>query len=276
MNATGHQMITVAAGGLRLRCRVEGPAHGEAVVLAHGLLSDHTMWDWVAGPLSRTHRVVRFDLRGHGASDAAPAPYAMNNLVDDVVTLLDTLQIARAHFVGISLGGMIGQALASRHGDRLLSLTIANATATQTAAAMWQGRIDLARREGVPALAPATLERWFSPTFRARRPDVIARLQRTIEATSMEGFVGCAGVVRDLNQAALLPMINTPTLVITGEDDRAIAPAQSNLIAARIGDAVLTLIPQSGHLCAVDQPGVFLRALQAFLRQHPAAHSRSH
>jgi 3-oxoadipate enol-lactonase len=243
----------------------EGRAGAPAVLLAHGLLSDHRMWDRVVELVSRDFSVLRYDLRGHGRSNAPPAPYTMAQLADDVPVLLDALGLDRVHFVGTSLGGMIGQQLGARHAQRLLSLTLANTGAAQAARQAWEERITVVRRNGVAALADATLDRWFPAAFQRAMPGEIARMRSILLDTSNEGYIGCASAVRDLAQLDLLPLIQVPTLVIAGTLDEAIPHAATAKLAELVRGAKLVSLP-TGHQAAVEHPEAFAEAWLAFAR----------
>lgn len=241
----------------------EGRSGAPTVLLVHGLLSDHRMWDRVTELVSRDHAVLRCDLRGHGRSSAPPAPYTMAQLADDVPALLDGLGIDRVHFVGTSLGGMIGQQVGARFGQRLLSLTLANTGAAQTARQAWEDRIAVVRRSGVAALADATIDRWFPAAFQRAMPGEIARMRSILLDTSDEGYIGCASAVRDLAQLDLLPLIQVPTLVVAGTLDEAIPHAATARIAQLVPGARLVSLP-TGHQAAVEQPEAFAQAWREF------------
>jgi 3-oxoadipate enol-lactonase len=245
--------------------RVEGMRDAPVVMLAHGVLTDHRMWDVLAEAIGRHYAVLRYDLRGHGASTAPPGPYTMDALADDAVALLDALDLPRVHFIGSSLGGMIGQNLGARHGERFVSLTLANTTATQGAPALWQERIEKARREGVGALAEPTLQRWFTPEFLQTAPAEVQRMRELLLGTSVEGFAGCADAISRLAQRDLLARIDCPTLVIAGAQDQATPPELARDLHAGIHGARFALIQQAGHQSAVEQPAAFLDAWRTFV-----------
>jgi 3-oxoadipate enol-lactonase len=249
--------------------RLEGRTGAPAVLLVHGILTDHRAWDAVVERLAPKYAVLRYDLRGHGGSSAPPAPYTMAQLADDVPALLDALGLQRVHFIGSSLGGMIGQQVGARHGARLLSLTLANTGAAQAAPAAWQERIDLARERGVAALADATLQRWFSEGWRQAHPQATTRMRELLLGTSVEGYAGCAAAVRDLAQLELLPKIAVPTLVIAGTEDQALPPAATAKIAQLVPGARLVSL-STGHQAAVEQPDAFCDAWSTFARRTPA------
>lgn len=243
-------------GGMDIAYRLDGPADAPVVLLVHGLLADHRVWDAVAARLSTTYRVLRHDLRGHGGSGISPGPCTMQALGQDTVGLMDALGIARVHLVGTSLGGMLAQQVAARHGDRLLSLTLANTAAAQLAAAAWQARIDLVKREGVAAIADGTLQRWFTATFAARAGAEVARMRAIMCETSTAGYVVGAEAIRDLAQLDLLARIRVPTLVVAGSQDQATPPAQSVQLCEGIAGARLVSL-DAGHQCAFELPDEF-------------------
>ena len=253
----------VRAGQQDIACRVEGPAGAPALVLVHGILTDHRAWDGVAQRLAARFRVVRYDLRGHGGSSAPPPPYTMVELADDLPPLLDALGLQRVHLAGSSLGGMIAQQVAVRHGARLLSLTLANTAAAQAAPAAWEERIVTARSFGVAALADSTLQRWFTPAFQQEHGDEMARMRRILCETSLDGFVGCAQAVRDLAQLELLPRIAVRTLVLAGSDDKAAPPEQARQIRDAVPGARMVMLA-AAHQAAVEQPQAFCDAWLAF------------
>jgi len=250
--------------GQEVAYRREGRQGATPVLLVHGLLSDHRMWDPVVERLMGEYEVLRFDLRGHGRSSAPPAPYTMEQLADDVPVLLDALGMERVHFIGTSLGGMIGQQVAVRHPRRLLSLTLANTGAVQGAASAWDERIALAREQGVAALAEPTLQRWFAADVREAAPDRVERMKRMLLEVSREGYVGCATAVRNLAQLDLLPRIAVPTLVVAGTRDEAIPHAAGEKIAQAVPGARLVSLP-TGHQDAVEQPEAFVAAWRTFV-----------
>lgn len=251
-------------GDLDVAYRLEGAEGRPVVLLVHGILTDHRMWDAVVERLGGAFGILRYDLRGHGRSSAPPPPYTMEQLADDAAGLLDALQLQQVHLIGTSLGGMIGQQVGVRHPARLLSLTLANTAAQQAAPAAWDERIALARRSGVGALADPTLQRWFPASFLDTAPAEAKRLRAILCETTVDGYVGCAQAVRDLHQAHLLPKITAPTLVVAGDRDTAIAPADTARVAAGIPGSRLVHI-DAGHQAALEKPDVFCADWRQFL-----------
>ncbi|MBN8490756.1 MAG: alpha/beta fold hydrolase [Burkholderiales bacterium] len=257
----------IRAGDIDLACRVEGPDDAPVVLLVHGVLTSHRIWDGVAARLAGAWRLVRYDLRGHGNSGATSSPYTMVQLALDALSVLDALGIGRAHVVGTSLGGMIGQVLGAAHGDRLVSLTLANTTVLQPAPKAWEERAAVAREKGVAALVDATLQRWFTPTCLREQPALIEAVRREALRTSVDGFVGCAAALRDLDHRSLLPRIRMPTLVLAGEHDTSTPPADARELERAIPDARIATLPAS-HQAAAEVPEAFAAAWTRFQRQH--------
>ena len=251
--------------GARVAYRFDGPADAPVVMLGNSLAASMAMWQPQLAAL-RAFRVLRFDARGHGASEATPAPYTIAQLAADAIGLLDALGLARVHFVGLSMGGMIGQVLGARHADRLVSLALCDTASDMRAMrAAWDERIATARRDGMVAIAGPTLQRWFTPAFFERAPQAVQAVREMIERTPVEGYAGCASAVRDLEQSALLSAISVRTTVIAGELDPACTPDQARALTSRIPGATLRLLPDCAHLPNIEQPAAFDAVLLAHL-----------
>ena len=210
------------------------------VVLSHSLGSSMVMWEPQLATLAPNFRVLRYDMRGHGESEVAAGAYSLEMLADDVVGLLDALEIEKAHFVGLSIGGMIGQGLGLNHAQRLLSLTLCDTAPVlpEEAKPLFQERMDLARSQGMASLVEGTLARWFTPPFLAQNPPMVSRIRKQIEATPVDGFIGCSHAILNLNYMDRLAAIELDTLIIVGEDDPGtpVAAASSSLtVAIRTG-----------------------------------------
>ncbi|MGE4336098.1 MAG: alpha/beta fold hydrolase [Pigmentiphaga sp.] len=244
---------------------LEGPESAPVIMLAHGLLANLDMWHAVASRLSKDWRVLRYDLRGHGRTMATPPPYSLAILADDCLKLLDYLRLPRVHFIGSSLGGMIGQYLGAHAGERFLSLTLANTTAKQSAAAVWQQRIDTALGPaGVAPLVEPTLQRWFTAEFLGRCSAVGDAMRKISGATPPLGFAGCAAAVRDLDQLRILSHIRVPTLVIAGAHDMATPLAEAVQLQTHIPNARLVTLA-AAHQSAVELPDSFTDHWRGFI-----------
>ena len=252
--------------GITVRYDVQGA--GPWVTLSHSLSTDLTLWDGLAEALAADFTVLRYDTRGHGASSAPDGPYTFAQLTADLAGLLDALRIERTHFVGLSMGGMIGQHFALAHPARLQRLVIASSTSRvpAEAGAVWDERIALARSDGCAALVDGTLGRWFTPGYRAAHPEVMARIGALIAATPAAGYIGCAGAIRSLDITARLGAVAAPTLVIAGADDPGTPPAASEAIAAAIPGAQLEVIASASHISCIEQARRFNSLVIDFLK----------
>ena len=262
---------TVTVGDVQLAYRFDGPANAPVVMLANSILSDMSVWNANIAALSERYRVLRYDMRGNGQSGVTSAPYTVEALADDAVGLLDALGVERVHFIGLSLGGMVGQQLAARHPQRLLSLSLCDTASEQHDRAAWESRIATVRERGVQPLVDGTVQRWFTPAFVESSPQVIKRISAMIMATSVEGYVGCASAVRDVSQTELLAAIRTPTLVVVGRDDMSTTEVQSRQMHARIAGSEFVVIDQAAHLPNIEQAATFNRTLVDFVDRAEAA-----
>jgi 3-oxoadipate enol-lactonase len=246
---------------------IDSGGDGEAVLLAHAIGCDHRMWEDLAARLAKGYRVIAFDARGHGRSPLGHRPYTLEILADDARAVLDKLGIARAHWVGLSMGGMVGQAFALRHPARLLKLVIANSTASFGAEGppMWQARARLVQQGGLAAIREMVAARYFSDGFRASKPERVAAVMERFMETSPEGYLGCCDAIATLDLADDLIRIKAKTLVIAGEDDAGTPPAMSAAIAARIPGARMAVIAGAAHLSAAEKPEEFAELVEQFL-----------
>jgi 3-oxoadipate enol-lactonase len=257
--------MKIKANGIEIHYEFSG--NGPWVTLAHSLATDRTVWDELTKVLSKHFSVLRYDARGHGRSSAPEGDYAFPQLVDDLVGLLDALQIERTHFVGLSMGGMLGQHFALAAPERLDRLAIVSSTSyvPPEARALWDERIAVARREGMQAHVESTLARWFTAPYRAAHPEVMARIGALIATTPVAGFAGWGAAICTLDLTERLGAIKAPTLVVVGAEDTGTPPAASQAIAAAIPGARLEIIPQASHQLEIEQAETFTRLLLDFL-----------
>lgn len=268
----GREGATVSSPALHYTVRParlgQGKAPRHTVVLSHALGCDLSMWDELANELAADCRVICYDHRGHGASDAPPGPYSMTELADDAARLLRELDSGPVVWIGLSMGGMIGQELALRHPALVAALVIANSTSAYPpdAQAMWRQRIDTVTAHGVEAIADAVMGRYFSEAFRAAKPAVVASFRRRVAATRAPGYAACCAAVAGVDTTGRLAQVAVPALIIAGELDAGTPPAMSELMASRLPHARLELIPDASHLSAIEQPQRFAALVQDFLR----------
>jgi 3-oxoadipate enol-lactonase len=260
--------MMIEANGVRMNCELSGKKGAPVAVLSHSLGSSLVMWNLQMKALGPHFQVLRYDIRGHGKSEAPPGAYTLELLAKDVVALLDALGIDQVHWVGLSMGGMIGQSVALNDPKRLKSLALCDTAAVIPAEAqpIWEERIDAVRAKGVESQVEATIERWFTPSFLRQNPPILGVIRKQFLATSKEGYLGCIEAIRRLNYLDRLSEIKIPTLIIVGEDDPGTPVTASEAMHKRIANSKLVIIPSARHLSNVEQPEVFNTNLLTFLK----------
>lgn len=237
-----------------------GPDQAPVVVLSNSLGTDLTMWDEQVATLTEHFRVLRYDQRGHGRTPTTPGPYELDQLGSDVVELLDHLKIERAHFAGVSLGGMTGMWLAEHAPDRVDRLALICTSAELGPPENWRDRAALVREQGTAALVDGSLTRWFTPAL-AGRDDIAAKFGGMIAASDDDGYASCAEAIASMHLLPKLADIAAPTLVIAGRDDPATPPAHAERIAETISGARLEVLDNAAHLANVEQAATVNRLL---------------
>lgn len=257
--------MKIKANGIEINYEVCGS--GPWVTLSHSLGCDLSMWEPQMAMLSNRCTVLRYDSRGHGRSGAPSGAYTLEQMADDVVGLLDALGVARSHFVGLSMGGMIGQHLALKAPERIDRLVLADTTSRYPAEAMavWQERIRIVSEQGMEPLVEATLARWFTAPYRAAHPEVMAHIGALLRATPASGYIGCCHAIPKIDLTERLKGLTLPTLVIVGDQDGGTPPAMACEIAEAIPGARLETIPNAAHLSNIEQAEAFNRLLLDFL-----------
>ena len=263
-------MPKIQANGIQLYYELAGPARAPVVMLSNSLGTRLEMWDPQLPALAERYRVLRYDSRGHGRSDAPPGPYTIDMLAEDALGLLDALDIERAHFCGLSKGGMVGQVLGARHGARLITLALCSTAAHMPARELWDERIRIATGQGMAALADAVVERWFTEAFRREPSIAVDRVRQMIIETPPHGYAACCAAIRDMDLRELIAAIRLPTLVIVGEKDPATPPERAEEIQDRIPGAQLEVIPDAAHLVNIEQDVAFDAVLASLLDHHRA------
>ncbi len=257
--------MKIKTNGIDLNYVVEG--EGPWVVMSHSLACNLAMWDEQAAALKRNFRVLRFDTRGHGASDAPKGAYSLDMLADDLLGLLDGLGIARTHFVGLSMGGMIGMTFALKHPGRFDSLVLCDTSSRvpPEAAPMWESRIKTATEQGMEPLVGPTLQRWFTEPFYKSSKAMMARVGQMIRSTPVPGYIGCCHAISRHNLTERLGAIKCPVQVIVGDQDVGTPVAVAQVIHDAIPGSELVIIPSASHLSNLEQPQAFNNALTDFL-----------
>lgn len=261
--------MKIKANGIDIHYEISGS--GPVVMFAHSLGSDLTIWEAQKSALAGRQTVLTYDLRGHGqtgyVNEATPGAYSFELLAQDALALLDALHIDQASFVGISLGGMIGQAVALAAPQRIDRLVLADTTCAYPpeAQAAWPERIRQIEASGLGPLVAPTLERWFTAPYRAAHPEVATRIGAIIRATPVAGYVGCCHAIAQLDFTARLAALDLPTLVVVGDSDPGIPLPLAQALAAAIPGARLEVIPGAAHLSNMEQADAFNRLLLDFL-----------
>ncbi len=262
---TQPQAATVSVNGAEIAYRFDGPAGGRVVLMSNSLMSSYDMWDWTLPALADRYRVLRYDTRGHGRSSTTTGPYSIASLADDAAALMDALGIASAHFVGLSMGGMIGQQLGARYPGKVLSLSLCDTASEMPPRAMWEERLAIARAQGTAALAESTIKRWFTEPFIRRAPADIEKVRRMILGTGAEGYMACACAVRDMAQTTMCLKIAAPTLVLTGRQDPACTVDQATVLHRVIAGSEFVILEDAAHLSNIEQPQAFNDAVRRFI-----------
>ncbi|MFO8089927.1 MAG: 3-oxoadipate enol-lactonase [Desulfatiglandaceae bacterium] len=259
-------MSKATVNGVKINYRLEGTYNGEAVMLSHSLASNLEMWDpQVPALVEKGFRVLRYDIRGHGGSDIPPGPYTMEMLADDATALLDSLEIEKVHFCGLSMGGMIGQLLGARSPGRLISLILSSTSAYMPPPHLWNERIEAVRKGGMESVADATIDRWFTGKGRKQIPERVKAIKDLILATPPEGFCACCEAIRDMDLRDVIPDITVPTMVIVGSLDPGTPVSAAEYICSRIESSRLKVISDAAHFVNVEHPEAFNEELVGFL-----------
>lgn len=259
-------MPLLEQAGLRLNYVVEGREDAPWLVLSNSLGTTLEMWAPQMPGLLGHFRVLRYDTRGHGGSSVPPGPYSIDQLGGDVVALMDALGIERAHFCGLSMGGMTGLWMGIHQPRRLGRLVLCNTAALIGPASTWNARIEKVRNEGMEAIVPAVIERWFTRPYVERAPTEVDQVRAMLLATDREGYVANCAAVRDMDQRAAAASVAVPTLVITGTHDQATPAKDGKWLAEQIpGARYLEL--DAAHLSNWEQAEQFTRGLISFLQE---------
>ena len=255
----------VNVNGVDIAYRFDGPQDGPVLLVANSLMANGSMWDGNIAALAERYRVLRYDKRGHGGSGLSAGPYTIAQLADDAVGLLDALGIQKVHFMGLSIGGMIGQQLGARYPERILSLSLCNTASEMPPRSLWEERFEIARTQGIAGLVDGTIKRWFTAPFIERAPQEIEKVRQMILGTNVEGYIGCGSAVRDMAQSTMLLKIKAPTLVLSGRHDPACTVEQGTVLNRLIDGSRMVIIEDAAHLSNIEQPVQFNQAVREFM-----------
>lgn len=250
--------------GCRIAWRMDGEAGAPMLTLSNSLGTTMEMWAPQMPTLAKTHRVLRYDTRGHGRSAAPIGAYGLDRLSRDVVDLLDELRVESTAFCGLSLGGMTGQWLGVHAPERLTGLVLANTASVMGPPSSWQQRIATVTGHGMASIADAVIERWFTPEFRVAEAGIVAMVRGWLLATDPAGYAGCCAAIRDMDLSPVVRLIDVPTLVVAGERDPATPASQGQAIATAISGAQYASL-DAAHLSNLERPEEFSRLIADFL-----------
>src|SRR5262245_36132842 len=261
--------MRIRANGIAINCQVDGPDGAPWLVLSNSLATNLTMWEEQARELGGAFRVLRYDQRGHGETDAPGGRYAFDLLIADALALMDALGIGKAHFAGLSMGGATALGLAQQHANRLEKVIVCDSPcqSTPVSAQQWEERIAVALKEGMEALVEPTMARWFPPEVLQSKAAYLDEVRGMIRTTPVNGFVGCAAALADHDYASKAASVTRPVLFLAGEKDGVTPAAMRKLNAALSGSKYVEL-PGAGHISNLDQPEAFNRAIGDFLGPH--------
>lgn len=249
----------------QLNHRLDGPEDAPVVVLSCSLGTDLATWEPQVGPLSERFRILRYDLRGHGRSPVPTGPYAMSDLGEDVLALMDELELERASLCGLSIGGMASMWAAAHAPERIERLILCCTSAQLGPPETWHERAATVRAGGVQEVVDAVLERWFTPEFGRERPETVQRVRDVLCATPREGYAGCCEAIASMDLRPDLPGIRAPTLVIAGEEDPSTPPEHGRAIADAIPSAEFTVLAGARHLAPVERAEEVTELISGFL-----------
>jgi 3-oxoadipate enol-lactonase len=249
---------------IRLNAVISGPADGPPVIFAHALGTDLTIWDNLMPHLPPTLRILRLDLRGHGASDTPAAPYSMGSLITDAARMMDHFAMKDAVIIGLSIGGLIAQGLAIKRMDLVRAMVLSNTAARIGTPALWHDRIAQVRAHGMAQIAEATLQRWFGPKVKDRPDHDHWHARLTVQ--DPEGWCGCAHAIAHTDFYETTATLRLPTLLIAGDRDGSTPPDLIRETAGLIPGSQFHLIRGAGHLPFIEKPTEYARALTTFLQ----------
>jgi len=259
-------MPMIDAEGCLLNVTVEGRDGGPTLILSNSLGCALNMWQPQMAALTQFFRVIRYDNRGHGKSGVPAGPYSVERLGRDALAILDDLNIEKAHWCGLSMGGIVGQWLGANAPARFGKMILANTSSYFPDPTGWRARIKSVKENGMAALAETVIQAWLTSDFREHEPQIAANLKAMLAASPAQGYIACCEALSTLDQRDLLPDIKSPTLVIAGRHDPSTPVAAGEFIRSQIPGASLTIL-DAAHISNIEQPHAFTDAVIGFLTQ---------
>lgn len=262
-------MPHVLRDGCRLSYSVDGNPDTPVLLLSNSLGTTRALWAPQADALASRFRLIRYDTRGHGASDAPRGPYTLDMLGFDALAILDAAAAPRAHVCGLSLGGLTAMWLGVHAAGRVASLVLASTAARIGQTMLWQERIEQVKSSGMAPLAEAAMDRWFTGAFRAAHPDIVARYRTMLASSPVDGYAACCAVLRDADLRTAIGQIAVPTLVLAGTHDPVTPPSDAEAIRTKIRGARVAFL-DAAHLANVEQPDAFTEHVATFINEQGA------
>ncbi|MCV0395525.1 MAG: 3-oxoadipate enol-lactonase [Rhizobiaceae bacterium] len=267
-------MAFARANGIVLHHEDRGRKDRPAIVYSNSLGSDFRIWNEVVDLLGDGWRHIRYDKRGHGLSEATPAPYRLDDHIDDLAALLDHLDVRKAAIVGVSVGGMIAQGLASKRPDLVSALVLCDTAHKIGTDELWNDRIRTTTEKGIASMADAIMQRWFPPSYRTHDNPAVVGYEAMLTRTTVDGYAGTSAALRDADLTEQTKALKLPTLCLVGDQDGATPPDLVRSLADLIDGAEYHVIENAGHLPCIDQPGEVAGLIGRFLSaNHPAQDS---
>jgi 3-oxoadipate enol-lactonase len=257
-------MAGMRVGEELFNVEVEGPPDAPCLMLSNSLGTTLNMWDGQMAALTQRFRVIRYDSRGHGKSVAEDGPYSIEQLANDALNILDALDVKKTHFMGLSMGGMVGMWLLTNARDRIGKAVLCNTGAYMGSPDIWNTRIKAARNGQIESIIPQTIDRWFTKEFQEKSPEAIKHVTAMLRATPPLGYASCCAAIRDMDQREAIRGITNPVLVIVGQHDPATPPSMGGLIAHSIKGARLIDL-DAAHISNIEAEAAFTRAVVTFL-----------
>ncbi len=261
--------MQVDINGINYHYQIDGPEGAPWITFSHALANNLTLWDGITEALSDRYRILRFDHPGHGKTPSVPGPYSFDMLIENTIGLLDALDISSTHWVGLSIGGMMGYGMAARNSDRLISLIACDSRpdAPPDYADYFQHRIDVAQKKGMEGLVDLTINRWFRPETISENPPVLEKVRQMIRNTDPVGHAGCCEALKKLSFGSILGDIKVPTLIVGGQFDKGAPVKALAETANQIPGAKHKVISNAGHITPLENPEEFQEVIECFLQE---------
>lgn len=260
-------MAFVRVNGVVLHHKVRGPADKPAIVFSNSLGTDFRIWDDVAARLADDYRLTFYDKRGHGLSEATPAPYSMDDHIDDLAALMDHVKVEDAVIVGLSVGGVIAQGLAAKRPDLVRALVLSDTAQKIGTDDIWNTRIEAVTTKGIASIADSIMQRWFSAAYRdPANPDFVG-YTAMLTRTTVDGYAGTCAALRDRDMTETTRKLKLPALCIVGEHDGSTPPDLVKSLADLIDGSRYEIIRNAGHLPCIEKPDEVADLIASFLKQ---------